>query len=260
MEKLDYWKKITKLPAYKDLEWNIPEQKSGTISIIGGNSQNFSTVIRSAEFLNRTYPIKNLHIVLPDYLKNKLPPMPELVFCPSTESGSFADSIPLRESVDISDISILIGDFSRNSATAIAVAKAIKETNQPVLVTRDSVDLILPEMPNIIERDNLFFVASLMQVQKLFRAVYYPKVILLSMPLVPVVEALHKFTLSYSTTILTFHQGQIIVATSGNVFTVPIEKTHYTPISLWGGTLAMKIAAMNLYNPGQKAEATLSAI
>ena len=143
---------------------------------------------------------------------------------------------------------------------SVAIANAIKETEGPVLLARDSTDILLSEMNDIIEKDNLFIIASMAQLQKLFRAVYYPKVLLLSMPLMPVVEALHKFTLSYSLTILTFHEGQIIVAQNGKVISTPIEDTNYTPLSLWMGTLAMKIAAMNLYNPGKALEATFAAI
>ncbi len=190
MEKIDYWEKKSEKPDSTDLEWNIPEQKSGSVSIIGGNSQNFSTVIRSAEFLQKTYPIKKLNIAIPDSLRGKIPPMPEFIFCPSTDSGSFSESALLNETVSSVDFSIFIGDLSRNSATAVAIADAIKSSSTPILITRDSVDLILPEMNDIIERDNLFVIASMAQIQKLFRAVYYPKVILLSMPILPVVEAL----------------------------------------------------------------------
>ena len=260
MEKLDYLKKIEKLPEHNDLEWNIPEQKTGTLAIIGGNSQNFSSVIRSAEYLNHNYPIKQLNIVLPDALRSKVPPIPGTIFCPSTESGSFAESALLEESLKNTDINLLIGNLSHNSATTIAVAKAIKNASGPVVLARDSTDILLAEMSELIEETNLIVIASLAQLQKLFRAVYYPKVLLLSMPLIPVVEAIHKFTLSYPTTILTFHQGQIIVAGSGLVYTIPIEETTYTPISLWIGTLAAQVSAMNLYSPGKLVEATLAAI
>ncbi len=260
MEKLDYWQKLADKPTNSDLEWNIPEQRTGTISIVGGNSQNFSTVIRSAEFLQNSYPIKKLVVLLPDSLKNKVPPLPDLTFCPSTESGSFISSTLLKTAVADADLSVLIGDLSRNSATAIAISEAIKATTHPVIITRDSVDLIAPEINNLIEKDNLILIASLAQLQKILRSAYYPKMILLSMPLVPIIEVLHKFTMSYGLTILTFHQGQIIIAHEGKITTIPIKQTSYTPISLWSGTLAMKVAAMNLYNPHKPLDATIAAI
>ena len=46
---MDYFEKIEKKPS-DDLSWNIPEQKRGTVNIIGGNSQNFRTEVKIAEF------------------------------------------------------------------------------------------------------------------------------------------------------------------------------------------------------------------
>lgn len=256
MEKYDYWKKQVKKSDYSDLEWNIPEQKAGIINLIGGNSAGFSAVVHNAEFLSTKFPVKKLNIILPDSLKSKLPPSPDVFFMPSTDSGSFAKSPLLNSYMNDADTNIFIGDFSKNSATAIAISEALKLSNKPAMLTRDSIDLVLPEMPNLIEKENLFLVGSLAQIQKLFRAVYYPKVLLLSMPLIQVVEALHKFTLSYPTTILTFHQDQIIIAFSGKIITIPLDTTIYSPISLWSGQLACKIAVNNLYSPSKNLEAT----
>lgn len=260
MEKLDYWQKDISPKKYKDLEWNIPEQKTGEITILGGNSQNFSSVIKSAEFLQQKYPVKNLHVFLPDAIKNQLPNLPELIFAPSTGSGSFDKSNILENSLVSSDFNIIIGDLSKNSATSIAVANAVKNAKKEVLLARDSIDVIGPEMINIIEKEGLFLISPMSQLQKLFRTIYYPKVLLLSMPLPQVIETLHKFTLSYKATVLTFHQEKIIIASSGKVATIPIEKTSYTPISLWNYDLACKIAMMNYYNPKMSLEATVSAL
>ncbi len=259
-QNLDYWTKITEKKPYQDLEWNIPEQKTGQVNIIGGNSSSFAAVAKTADFISSTFPVKSLGILLPDALRGKIPPIPGVNFLSSTESGSFAKSSAMAEYVEAADFSIFIGDLSKNSATAIAISDAIKNSTKNVLLTRDTIDLVCPEMPNIIERENLFVVGSMAQLQKLFRAVYYPKMLLLSQPLLPVVETLHKFTLSYPITILTFHQEQIIVASHGQVATMPIENTSYAPLSLWNGELAAKIALNNLYTPGKPLEATVFSI
>lgn len=260
MEKYDYWQKNQDLKLFKDLSWNIPEQKTGTFNIIGGNSNSFSSVIRSTEYLLKTFPIKKLNLLLPESLRSKVPPLPEITFLSATESGSFDKSHLLNEFVASADSSIFIGDFSKNSATCIAISDAIKNNEKPVLLTRDSIDLVLPELPNLIERDNLFLVGSLAQIQKVFRAVYYPKVLLLSMPILPIIEALHKFTLSYSTTILTYANDQIIIASSGQVVTTPLAKTSFSPITLWSGNLAVNIAANNYFSTGKPLEATTFSI
>lgn len=260
MEKYDYWQKNPDLKLFSDLYWNIPEQKTGTFNIIGGNSSSFSSVIHTAEYLTKTFPVKTLNILLPESLKSKVPPLPEITFLPATESGSFDKSPLLNDFVMSADSSLFIGDLSKNSATCIAIADTLKESSSPAILTRDSIDLILPEMSGIIERENLFLVGSLAQIQKVFRAVYYPKVLLLSMPILQIVEALHKFTLSYPATILTFHAGQIIVAKSGKIITTPLEKTNFTPITLWSGNLAANIAANNYYTPKKPLEATTFSI
>ena len=260
MEKYDYWQKNPDLKLFSDLSWNIPEQKTGTFNIVGGNSGSFSTVIHTAEYLSKSFPIKKLNILLPNTLKNKVPPFPEIAFLPATDSGSFDKSPLLNEFVDSADFSVFVGDLSKNSATCVAISDAIKSSTKPVLLTRDAIDLVLPEMPSLCERENLILVGSLAQIQKVFRAVYYPKVLLLSMPILPIVEALHKFTLTYPVTILTYSGDQIIVANAGKITTTPLAKTTFTPISLWSGNLAAAIAANNFFSLGKPLEATTFAI
>lgn len=261
---LSYWQKQSGKPLYPDLTWNIPEQKSGRVAIIGGNSQNFSTVIRTAETLSSTFPFSSVHTILPDAIRSQLPPLANLDFTPSTESGSFAKSGQLRAYFDAADANLLIGDLSKNSATAIAISDLITRDTvtdfKPTIITRDTVDLVAEEASTWLLRPQIFVIASMMQLQKLFRAVYYPRMILLSQPLLPVIETLHKFTLTYPVTLLTFHQDNIIVASSGNITTTHIVDTDYSPIALWSGQLAAKVLGLNLYNPHHALEATTAAI
>lgn len=248
MENLTYWKKQTS-PLYKDLEWNFPEQKQGTLNLIGGSSAGFSTEIKIAELLSTRFPIKNLNLILPDSLQKKLPPLPNLIFTPSTESGSFKKSLELSSNLEKADFNLFLGDFSKNSETSVAIIDVLKNNLEaPTLLTRDAVDLISADAEMILENKNLILIASLVQLQKLFRSVFYPKMILLSSPLVPVIESLHKFTLTYPVSILTFHENKIITVKNGEVITTEIEKTEYSPISLWDGRLAGRISAFSLYN------------
>lgn len=262
---LSYWKKQT-TALYPDLTWNIPEQKTGKVAVIGGNSQNFSTPIRIAEFLNQNFPIKHLTTILPDALRGKLPLVANIDFTPSTNSGSFANSRQLELLTAASDAALLIGDLSKNSATAVAIANVVNEffsapdIMKPFIITRDSVDLLTSEASNWLTHPSLILIASMAQLQKVFQSVYYPRMILLSQPLIPIIETLHKFTITYPLTILTFHQDNIIVANGGNIVTTHIVDTDYSPISLWSGQLAAKVLALNLYNPKKYLAATTAAI
>ena len=255
---LDYWQKLD-APKSENIFWNVPEQNTGILQIIGGNSNNFSHEIKQAEFLN-TLNLKEVRLLLPDALRSKIPPVPGVNFAPSTESGSFDKSAELDFAMQDADATLLSGDFSKNSATAIAMAAAIKKSEKPLTLVRDTLDLVSESAEEFIEKENLTLVTTMAQLQKLLKNLMYPKMVLLSSPLLPVVETIHKFTLSYPVTILTFHQGQIIVAKNGDVITTPLDKTPYTPIGLFTGDLAAKITVLNLWSPGKNLEATHSAL
>lgn len=257
---MDYMKKYEDNP-FEDVFWNIPEQKQGTVAIVGGNSQSFLTLVKTAEFLSEKYPVKTVRAVLPVALKGKIPPNDNISFVASTESGTFADGEMILSIINESDSSIIIGDLSKNSITEKAIRSAVENSDRPLIVTRDAVDITISNgMEKLLLNNNLVFLASMAQLQKLFRAIYYPKVLLLSQSLLQVADALHKFTLSYPAKIVTLHNGQILVAGNGEVSVVPMDKTNYTAISFWNGELASKIAAMNLFTPNNFTKATVAAI
>ena len=257
---MDYFEKLDKKPT-SDLDWNIPEKKQGIVNIIGGCQQNFRTEIQTAEFLNKNYPLEDTRVVLPDVLKNKLPPLPNFVFVPSTDSGSMDDSQILHDIFNQADFNLVLGDLSRNSVTGKAIASAYQNSERMTLLTRDSVDLLADHEPEkVLMNENIIMMATLPQLQKVLRAVYYPKMLLLSQPLMQVAEVLHKFTLSYPVAIITLNNEQIMLAKNGMVKAVALDKTSYTALTLWSGELAARTVAMNLYNPNNMIDATLCAI
>lgn len=257
---MDYFKKIEESP-YEDLKWNIPERKQGTVNVMGGNLQNFRVPVKVAEFLETNYPIEKVNTILPDALKNSLPNLPNFIFLGSTESGSFSENQEVENIFNEADFNILIGDLSKNAITGRAVASACENSASPLLITRDSVDLVAENrLEKALMNENLIFFASIAQLQKLLRAIYYPKMLLLSQSLVQVAEVLHKFSLSYPISVVTLHNNQILIAKNGEVNAIPLEKTGYSPIMIWGGELAAKIAALNLYNPHNFVKATVSAV
>lgn len=257
---MEYFEKVEENIA-KDLLWNIPERKQGVVNVIGGNSQNFRTPVKVAEYLTEKYPVETVNLILPDALKNKLPSMPNFKFLESTETGSFADDTKLVANMNSGDSNLLIGDLSKNAITGKAVVSSCASSEKPILLTRDAVDLVADNNPEeVLLNEKLVIFGSLAQIQKLLRAVYYPKMLLLSQSLVQVTEVLHKFTLSYPVGIVTLHNGQILIAKDGMVKAVPMEKSGYSPIMLWSGELAAKIVALNLYNSGDFTQATMAAI
>lgn len=257
---MDYFKKIEE-NVYKDLAWNIPETKKGTVNIIGGNKQNFRAVVKTAEYLSANSPLQTIRIIMPDSLKSQLPDLPNLLFLKSTESGSFAEDERLLETMNAGDYSLVIGDLSKNAVTARVLADVLEKVEMPTMITRDSVDLITDEkMDRILMNEKMVYFASLMQLQKILRAVYYPKMLLMTQSLVQVAEVLHKFTLSYPAKIVTLHSGQVLIVENGKIFAVPFEKTGRTVLTFWNGELAGKLMMYNLYNPDQFIEASVAGL
>ena len=123
-------------------------------------------------------------------------------------------------------------------------------------MTRDAIDLIKNDTKAIVEREQTVLVASFAQVQKLFQAVYYPKILVFSMQLLQLVEALHKFTISYPVTIVTLHQDHIIIADNGQVVTQAWDN----PMRIWRGDTATRIASYLLWSPSQKLEAIATSL
>jgi hypothetical protein len=178
---------------------------------------------------------------------------------PSSESGSFAESQELIDVFATADYNLVLGDLSRNSVTGRAVASACRSAEKMTLITRDSVDLLADNMPERwLMNENIVVMASVAQLAKLLRAVYYPKMLLMSASLVQVVEVLHKFTLSYPVGVVTLHNGQVVVAHSGTVKAV--ELSGYSPLAFWSGEVAARVVGMNLYNPNQFIEATICGV
>ena len=92
--------------------------------------------------------------------------------------------------------------------------------------------------------------------QKLFQAVYYPKVLTFSMQLLQLVEAVHKFTITYPITLAVLHKDTMVVAHGGQVTTTPWE----SPMLIWRGTTAARAAAYWGWNERQPLEAVTTSL
>ncbi|MBQ2637663.1 hypothetical protein IJG76_02255 [Candidatus Saccharibacteria bacterium] len=247
-----YWIKQEKA-LFPETEWNLPEQKMGKIEVVGGSKGAFSNEIRIAEYIARELRFSDVEMCFPESVRANLPNLPNAIFGEATSNGSFS-SFPKMKA----DYILFLGELTKNAETKKTLDNKIKDETTLFLLTRDAVDIVNPE--SYLDKENATVVASLVQVQKIFREVYYPKVITLSQPILPIVEAIHKFTLSYKITLVTFYEGLILVARDGKVVSTAISKTGYSPLSLWSGQLAAKIAMFQYFNPGKMLEATSFAV
>ncbi len=258
---LSYWRKQTTTePLFPDIEWSKPEQRSqaGKLGIIGGNKLGFAGVAE-AYSVATSAGVGQVRVLLPDVLKKTIPrAITDTMFAPTNISGSLTKDADAEMATlgAWADGILLIGDAGRSSETAILYEKFLQDYTGQLVITRDAVDLVKNSSQTLVDRPKTLLIVSFAQLQKLFQAVYYPKVLTFSMQLTNLVEALHKFTISYPVSIAVLHRETFIVAHDGKVVTTPWDN----PMMIWRGVTAAKAATYWLWSPSKPLEATSTAI
>lgn len=256
-----YWHRQTPgKPLYPDIEWNKPEQRAhaGKLGIVGGNKLGFVSV-GDAYGITTDDGVGQVRVLMPDALKKSVPPIiTDIVYGASNPSGGLArDAAPAMQALGAwSDAMLLIGDSGKNSETAILYEDFVRSYTGLLTITRDSVDLFMNTPELVVEREHTLLVVSFAQLQKLFSKVYYPKMLTFSMQLQQLVETLHKFTITYPVTILTFHQEHIVIASKGQVVTNQWD----APMAIWKGAVASHAASYWLWNPSKPLQAVTASL
>ena len=256
-----YWRTQTSTkPLFPDIEWAKPEQRSqaGRVGVVGGNKLGFAGV---AEAYSRALTIGagEVRVLLPDALKKSIPPsITEAIYAPSNPSGSLAKDA----SGDLAALGawatsmLMIGDAGRNSETAILYEDFLRQYDRPLILTRDAIDLVKNSSQALIDRPNTLLVMSFAQLQKLFQSVYYPKILTFSMQLAQLVDALHKFTVTYPVTIAVLHKDHLAVAQNGQVTTTPWDNA----MAIWRGSVATKATCYLMWHPSKPLEAVTASL
>lgn len=261
MQQFPFWQtQQPDTPLFPDVAWNKPEQRShaGRLGIIGGNKLGFVGVAESYKTARET-GVGEVKVLLPDALKKSVPPaITDTIFAASNSSGGLSRDA-LRHMNELAQWAtgiLLIGDAGRSSETAIVYDDFIRDYSGQLIITRDAVDLLSNSYTCLLEREKTLFVASFAQVQKLFRSVYYPKMLTFSMQLLQLVDALHKFTITYPSTIATLHNDTLVMAHDGVVVTMKWSN----PLQIWRGHTASVMAAYYLWNPERPLEAIATSV
>ncbi len=255
-----FWHKQEKSkPLFPDVEWNRPERRdlAGNLGLIGGHGLGFSAIAKSYQIVSPL--VGQVRVLLPDALRPTIPAsITEVVFAPSNPSGGLgAQALGLaKELADWANGLLLVGDAGKNSQTAVLYEELIKHSQAPTVLTRDTIDLIIGGAAEILNNQQVTIVASFAQLQKLFRAVYYPKVLTFRMQLAQLADSLHKFSITYPATICVFHDGNLLVARGGQV----VSQAFETPMQVWDGQVASKIACYLLWSPEAPLAAASTAI
>ncbi len=261
MNEFSYWhKQEPDTPLFPNIEWSKPEQKarSGRLGIVGGNSSGFASVAESYSLALAT-GVGNVRILLPDKLSKSVPKtILDTTYGETTLSGGLSSrALPQLQAIgEWANSILMIGDSGQNSETAVLYENFIRNYNKPLTITRDAIDLILASTSLLVDRPNTLLVLSFAQLQKIFQAVYYPKVLTFNMQLVRLVEAIHKFTITYPIMLAVFHQDAMLVAFEGNV----TSTTPYSPMQIWRGATATRASAYWLWNPNKPFEATTTSL
>lgn len=242
-------------PLFPDIEWSKPEQRAraGRLAIIGGNKHGFMAVSDAYRLAKET-GAGEVRIILPDILKKTIPIVSDDVrFMMSNISGGFSKEATdeIVASANWSEVCLLIGDMGKNSETAMVCEQLVDQFSGTLVVTRDSIELFKPITERLVERPKTTIVASFSQLQKIFQRTYYPRILSFSMQLMQLVDALHKFTVTYPVTIVTFHQNQLIVSHGGQV----VSQEFTEPMAIWHGLIATKNACYLLWSPDKPLDA-----
>ncbi len=212
-------------PLYPDLLWSRPENKrqAGKLLIVGGNLHGFGAVGRAYVAAAKA-GAGSLRVILPDATRKMLAGSLEAEFAPSTPSGSFAQTAlaPLIDQAEWADAVLLAGDFGRNSETAVLLESfAVKYKGQLTLVG-DSLDYFLAAGGDLLTRPKTLLVITLDQLQKMAIANRPNPAIKQSASLQNLVEILHGWSEdNLRLNLMTYHSGQLIVASGAQVSTTP---------------------------------------
>lgn len=261
MQQFPFWQQQSSdTPLFPDIEWSKPEQRSqaGRLGIIGGNKLGFAGAAEAYSTALKT-GAGDAKVLLPDVLKKSLPKtLVEAQFASSNISGSLSrDALHDMQALAAWSTGILlVGDAGRSSETAIVYDDFIRSYSGQLVLTRDAIDLVKLSFPDLLEREQTMFVASFAQVQKLFQGVYYPKMLTLSMQLAQLVDALHKFTITYPVAIATLHKDHLVLAHGGQVVTMK----YANPLQIWRGITATKMATYWLWTPSKPLEAMAASV
>jgi NAD(P)H-hydrate repair Nnr-like enzyme with NAD(P)H-hydrate dehydratase domain len=224
-----YWLKQTvDKPLYDNLLWSRPENKlqAGKIVVIGGNINSFAKTVNSYQLLISA-GVGQVTILLPKPIFKVIGQIStDLIFCPSTDSGSFS-SQSLDNFIDYTssaDGIFLSGELSNNSETLILIEKLINRVNKPIILSDDSIDLALHFDNSLLNRNNMIYVGNLDKFQKIFSKLNSTDAITSNISLSDLVRVMKNFSQKNLVSLVTIYNDYVVVASQGQVSTTLINK------------------------------------
>lgn len=256
-----FWHKQTpNKPLFPDLLWSRPEnrQQAGKLLIVGGNAHGFAAPAEAFAEAEKA-GIGTTRVLLPDSLQKTVGRhFPAGEFAPSTPSGSFSKKA-LAELLDMSqwaDAVLLVGDFGRNSETAILLEQFLDKYSGQLTIAKDAIDYFTKNPAAALARPDTTLVLSFAQLQQSAMHAHFKTPFIFDMDFLRLIDALHEFTTMHQPTIIVKHLQTIFVATDGQVSTTKLSED----IEIWRVTTAAHAAVWWLQNLTKPFEALTTSI
>jgi NAD(P)H-hydrate repair Nnr-like enzyme with NAD(P)H-hydrate dehydratase domain len=247
-------------PLYEDLIWNKPEQKSlaGKLLIVGGNSHAINAPSSAYKFAIEQ-GVGEVKVAMPNKTKKLLGPHIPLgiELLPSTDIGSFSkeSTNELLNFASWADATIYVGDFGKNSETAIVLENLI-DIAAPQILTLDAIDYFYKNATYVLSKTETLLVITPMQLQKYIQSAKLPYAITSNLDLLQLCTILKELTSKYPISIVTQHHLSIICANEGDIIVTKMPQIDTT----WQLKIAVVASVWWLQNPKHPLKAIATAI
>ena len=163
-------------PLYPKALWNRPVARSagGRLVIAGGHRGDFSLPTAIYQIAEAS-GAGQVSVALPDVLRPLLAGAPDVVFLPSSPSGSLG-RVALGELVDMAEDAnaVILAGLSNNSETTILAEGLVRETHRAAILTGEAAETLKHALPDLAAADTTLFILSLPQLFKLADALDLP--------------------------------------------------------------------------------------
>lgn len=253
-----HWQKQGTEPLFPGLLWSRPETKTtaGKLLIIGGTGQEFAGVAE-AYTASAKAGAGSVRALLPISLQKTISKLfPEVEYGPATPSGSFAVSAlaEFLAAAAWSEGVLIAGDTGNNSETTRLFEAFLHKYSGQLSLCGDSIDMLLNNPSQLLEREATTLVLSFTQLQKLAVASHFDQAFTSDMGLLRLVEVLHDFNKLHQGHLVVQYDHTVAVAVDGRVSTT--ERSDNPSAN----TLAAHAAVWWLQNPSDPYAALTTSI
>lgn len=253
----NHWQQQGNTPLFPDLLWSRPENKfhAGKLLIIGGTGQGFAGAAESYAAAEKA-GIGTIRVILPASLQRTVAKLfPAAEFAPSTPSGSFGMSAlaEILAAANWADGVLIAGDTGHNSETTQLLEAFCTKYNGQLTLAGDSIDTLMTNPAQILDRPETTLVLTFEQLQKLATAAHHHEAFISDMGVVLLVERLLDFAKLHPAHLLVSHDQIAAVAVDGLVSTTQLAGQSPT-------LLAAGAATWWLQNPSKPYEALTTSL